>query len=89
MKDKGFMLVDSLLAMLIFGIIISVLMPAVMMLEQTMTESEETLEFNRRLYLEILSHEDFEAFRRSTSSYMIHDNRICSIKNEKRCAYFE
>ena len=45
MKDKGFMLVDSLLAMLIFGIIISVLMPAVMMLEQTMTESEETLEF--------------------------------------------
>ncbi|WP_342386967.1 hypothetical protein [Salinicoccus bachuensis] len=89
MKDKGFMLVDSVLTMLVFSIIISILLPAVTMLEQTMAESESTLEFNRRLYLEMLAYEDFESFRRNTSAYIVHGSRICDGKEEERCAYFE
>lgn len=83
------MLVDSVLTMLVFSIIITVLLPAVMMLEQMMAESERTLEFNRRLYLEMLGHEDFESFRRDTSTYIVYDSRICDGTEEELCTYFE
>lgn len=82
-------MVDSILTMLIFSIIITILLPAVMMLEQMLEESERTLEFNRRLYLEMLAHEDYESFTRETAAYTIHGSHICDKKDEERCAYFE
>ncbi|WP_017548866.1 type II secretion system protein [Salinicoccus carnicancri] len=83
MKDEGFMMLDALLAMLIFSIIIGVLVPALMMIRTTVTLAEEKLDFSRSLYIELLNHDAPDNF--THDDYILKGDSICAKKNETLC----
>ncbi|MCG1009022.1 hypothetical protein J4760_03025 [Salinicoccus sp. ID82-1] len=89
MKDDGFMMLDSVLTMLIFSIILSVLVPAMIMLNQTVSDSAGTLEFTRRLYIDMLAYEDYESFMLGSHNYRIEAHRICDKNDAKLCVHIE
>lgn len=57
MKDEGFLLVDTLLGLLTFSIIITVLIPAMLALERLEQQSEEHLTFTRDVYLHLMNND--------------------------------
>ncbi|MFC3418123.1 hypothetical protein ACFOLA_01210 [Salinicoccus hispanicus] len=89
MKDDGFMMLDSVLTMLVFSVILSVLVPAMIMLNQTLSDSGRLLDYSRRLYIDMLAYEDYESFRRGSNDYRIEAHRICDKADTKLCVHFE
>lgn len=83
MKDDGFMMLDAILAMLIFSIIIGVLVPALMMIRTTIIQAENKLEFSRTLYIELLSHDAPEDFEHD--DYIRKGAAICDKDNAALC----
>ncbi|GAB3071734.1 hypothetical protein ACFOU0_07925 [Salinicoccus sesuvii] len=89
MKDDGFMMIDSVLAMLIFSIILTVLVPGMIMLNHTLSDSGRLLEYSRRLYVDMLEYEDFQSFAGASHNYRIEKDRICDKNNPKLCVQIE
>lgn len=83
MKDDGFMMLDAVLAMLIFSIIIGVLVPALMMIRTTVIHAENTLDFSRSLYIELLKHDEPENFQHE--DYIRKGDAICDKENTELC----
>lgn len=57
MKDEGFLLIDTLLALLTFSIIVTVLVPAVINLERLEQLSAEQLAFSREVYVHLMNND--------------------------------
>ena len=83
MKDEGFMMLDAVLAMLIFSIIIGILVPALMMIRTTLTLAEEKLDFSRSLYIELLNDDTPENF--THDDYIQKGDLMCAKENESLC----
>lgn len=83
MKDDGFMMLDAVLAMLIFSIIIGILVPALMMIKTTVVHADDTLEFSRSLYIELLKHDTPEDFEHA--DYIMKGDSICDKDNMELC----
>ncbi|WP_411844326.1 hypothetical protein [Salinicoccus sp. HZC-1] len=83
MKDDGFMMLDAVLAMLIFSIIIGILVPALMMIKTTVAHADNTLEFSRSLYIEILKHDAPDDFKHE--DYIMKGDSICDKENMELC----
>lgn len=83
MKDDGFMMLDAVLAMLIFSIIIGILVPALMMIKITIIDAENKLDFSRSLYIELLKHEPSENFQHD--DYIHKGDAICDRGNPELC----
>lgn len=89
LKDDGFMMIDSILTMLIFSVILTVLVPAMIMLNHTLSDSGRLLEYSRKLYIDMLAYEDYEAFRGASHGYRIETQQICDKADPKLCVRFE
>lgn len=57
MNNEGFLLIDTLLAILTFSIIITVLMPSMIALHKAESLSETTLQFKRDVYITLVNSE--------------------------------
>ncbi|MFB9859952.1 hypothetical protein ACFPFV_11145 [Salinicoccus siamensis] len=76
-NEKGFMLIDGLLAMLCLSIIAVTLVPAVTTIQTAAEEAQIQLELHRTLYIELLSYDDREAFISQTENWVVEGGRIC------------
>src|SRR5699024_12770929 len=83
LKDEGFMMMDAVLAMLIFSIIISILVPALMMIRTTLTLAVEQLDFSRSLYIELLNDATPENF--THDDYIQKAELMCRKESEALC----
>lgn len=83
-NEKGFMLIDGLLAMLCFSVIAVILVPAVLTIQIAAKEAQAQLELHRTLYIELHSYDDREAFISQTENWTVEGGRICG-KASARC----
>lgn len=77
------MMLDAVLAMLIFSMIIGVLIPALMLIRTTVIHADNTLEFSRSLYIELLKHDEPENF--AHDDYIRKGDAICDKNNTELC----
>lgn len=80
MKNDGFLIIDTLLALLTFSIIVTVLVPALISLERLDQRSSEQLTFSRDVYLHLINNEtliiDEQFFKKGA---------ICRDADKKMC----
>lgn len=57
LKDDGFLMIDTLLAILTFSIIVTVLVPALLSLERLDQLTSEQLAFSRDVYLHLMNND--------------------------------
>lgn len=85
MKDKGFLLADSLLSLMMLIIITSILLPGLILLVQYDTRTKEQLEFNRQLFIAMSAYDDFDDFEDANKRYVIRQDEICDKEKENLC----
>lgn len=78
-------MIDSMFSMLIFTMLVTILLPASLMLQQLDNKSEQLLTFHRQLYLEIARHENFDAFLKHNQKYSVNRGEICDKTEENLC----
>lgn len=88
-KDEGFLLADSLLSLMMLGIITSILLPALIVLVQYDIKTKEQLEFNRQLFIELKTYEDFDAFKTENEIYIVRQDEICGKSKEELCLRYQ
>ncbi len=57
LKDDGFLMIDTLLALLTFSVIVTVLVPALLSLERLDQLTSEQLAFSRDVYLHLMNND--------------------------------
>lgn len=80
MRDEGFLLLDTLLALLTFSVIVTVLIPALVTLQQLDKQSTEHLRFSREIYLHLLNNDSIiidDEFFNTGAICSDYDKRIC------------
>lgn len=78
-------MIDSMFSMLIFTMLVTILLPAALMLQQLDSRSEQLLTFHRQLYLEIARYETFDAFTKNNKKYSVNRGEICDKSEENLC----
>ncbi|WP_415735705.1 hypothetical protein [Lacicoccus alkaliphilus] len=89
MKDEGFLLADSLLSLMIFVMITSILLPAALLLVQYDVKTKEQLDFNRHLYIVMNGYEDFDEFKDQSKGYVISQGEICDKDEKDLCIVYK
>ena len=57
LNNEGFLLIDTLLTILTFSIIVTILVPSMIALHQTEALTEQTLKFKRDIYITLINSE--------------------------------
>lgn len=78
-------MLDSMLSILIFLVIVTILIPGVFMLQQIDQKSNDSLLFHRQLYLEVSKYDDYEQFAEGTKKYSIKSGEICDRQDKTLC----
>lgn len=78
-------MLDSMLSVMIFTLVVTILMPAVLMLEQIDNASSEQLKVHRQLYLEISRYESYDQFLKKNTKYKVKSGEICENSNLQNC----
>jgi type II secretory pathway pseudopilin PulG len=84
-NNNGFLMIDSMLAVLTFTILVTVLLPGALMLQQMDHKSTQLLNFHRQLYLEISRYETYEDFIKNNKQYAVNRGEICDKSDKNLC----
>ncbi|CAM3412449.1 hypothetical protein [Nosocomiicoccus ampullae] len=79
MKDDGFLLIDSLIALKVMLIILTFLIPTILYLNKLDYSTDDHLSFVRNLYIETKSNNSIEEIL-SSKNYTITGDKICEVK---------
>ena len=79
MKDDGFLLIDSLIALKVMLIILTFLIPTILYLNKIDHSTDDHLSFVRELYIETKSYNSIEEIL-SSKNYTITGDKICEVK---------
>lgn len=79
MKDDGFLLIDSLIALKVMLIILTFLIPTILYLNNLDYSTDDHLSFVRELYIETKSNRSIEEILNS-KKYTITGDKICEVK---------
>lgn len=79
MKDDGFLLIDSLIALKVMLIILTFLIPTILYLNKLDYSTDNHLSFVRNLYIETKSNNSIEEIL-SSKNYTITGDKICEAK---------
>lgn len=85
MNNDGFILADSIFSVFTLTVIVTVLIPAVLMLEEMNRAGEEELGFHRQLFLELKRYEDYDSFIKNTERYDVKRGEICDKRKMDLC----
>ena len=79
MKDDGFLLIDSLIALKVMLIILTFLIPTILYLNKLDHSTDDHLSFVRELYIETKSYNSIEEIL-SSKNYTITGDKIYEVK---------
>lgn len=80
MNNDGFLLIDTLLAILTFSIIVTILVPALITLVQADKLSEQTLELKRDVYISLVSNDSI-----LIDEQFFKEGVICRVQSYESC----